>query len=106
MAFKTKCPNCGQHYELEDEYAGMPVECTKCKKGFLANEEQQKHTDTDKQPEQHKKQQATRIEIVGFEMSFRQVLDLVLKFFLANLMLAVFAFLVCYLFYGIIRSIH
>ena len=31
---KTSCPHCGQHYELEDSFAGQPVTCERCWKDF------------------------------------------------------------------------
>ncbi len=31
---KTSCPHCGQHYELDDSFAGQPVTCERCWKDF------------------------------------------------------------------------
>lgn len=33
---KTSCPKCGQRYELDDDWAGQPVACTKCGQEFIA----------------------------------------------------------------------
>ena len=32
---KTSCPHCGQHYELNDSFAGQPVTCERCWKDFM-----------------------------------------------------------------------
>ena len=29
---KISCPNCGHHYEVEEEFAGMSVDCSSCGK--------------------------------------------------------------------------
>ena len=31
---KISCPNCGHHYEVEEEFAGMSVDCSSCGKPF------------------------------------------------------------------------
>lgn len=31
---KTECPHCGQHYEVEENFAGQNVECSQCGKEF------------------------------------------------------------------------
>lgn len=32
---KTECPHCGQHYEIDDQYEGQAVECSKCNREFV-----------------------------------------------------------------------
>ena len=113
MAFKTKCPNCGQHYELEDEYAGMPVECTKCKKGFIANREQAQNQPPQvpkpARPEQPEKNdgdnQVISVKVVGVEMSFGQVFNIVLKVFIANLLLGIAIYAVVMLIYRVVQEV-
>ncbi|MGE4300813.1 MAG: hypothetical protein AB7F40_04330 [Victivallaceae bacterium] len=113
MAFKTKCPNCGQHYELEDEYAGMPVECSKCQKGFIAHKEpaqnQPQPTPKPAKPELPKNNDGNNrvisVKVVGVEMSFKQVFNIVLKVFLANLLLGIVLYAVFMLIYAIIRDV-
>ena len=34
MSFKSICPHCKQHYELEDDIQGQVAECTKCGREF------------------------------------------------------------------------
>ena len=34
---KTECPHCGQHYEVEENFAGQNVECSKCGKAFTVS---------------------------------------------------------------------
>ena len=34
---KTKCPHCGQHYELDDSSVGMTATCEKCQKDFTVS---------------------------------------------------------------------
>lgn len=36
---KFECPNCGQHYDLGNDYAGQTVECQKCGKSFTIAEQ-------------------------------------------------------------------
>lgn len=37
MAIEFKCPHCGMHYMLKDEFAGKQATCknAECKKAFL-----------------------------------------------------------------------
>ena len=34
---KTECPHCGQHYEVEENFAGQNVECSQCGKAFTVS---------------------------------------------------------------------
>ena len=34
---KTECPHCGQHYEVEENFAGQNVECSQCGRTFTVS---------------------------------------------------------------------
>ena len=34
---KTECPHCGQHYEVEANFAGQNVECSQCGRTFTVS---------------------------------------------------------------------
>lgn len=50
---KTSCPQCNQHYEIDDEYNGQLIECQKCGGKFVAEPTENKQIS--KKPQENRK---------------------------------------------------